>query len=121
MIRSRSAPGRLAWIFACFIGCMVARAAVAEDALPTPIAVALQRAAIPAGAASFYVQQVGAFNRREARDQARGEASATSGESVALARFASRGEFRPLLSVRSDQPMNPASTMKLRRPGNAIE
>lgn len=110
MIRPCGASSRIALIFGCLIACASARVALAEDELPSPIAAALQRAAIPAGAASFYVQEVGAFSRREARH----EASAASGAmTVAPARFAVRGEFRPLLSVRSDRPMNPASTMKL--------
>ncbi len=59
----------------------------AEDALPLPLVQALRSAAIPASAASFFVQEVGA----------------------------GRGwtEASPLLSINAQQPMNPASTMKL--------
>ena len=78
----------------------------ADDELPPQISQALQRAGIPASAASFYVQEVGAYTQGASPN-------AETVERVAPARFAGRGAFRPLLSQHGERPMNPASTMKL--------
>ncbi len=66
-----------------------------QSSLPPSIADALRRAAIPASAASFFVQEV------------------ASGRGVT--------ELRPLLSINADLVMNPASTMKLVTTYSALE
>ena len=85
-------------------------AARADNELPPQISQALQRAGIPSSAASFYVQEVGAYKPGAAPNS---ETERPGPPAPAPSRSAARGSFRPLLSVHVERPMNPASTMKL--------
>ena len=84
--------------------------AQADDALPFSVSGALQRAGIPESGVSIYVQRVGAVPPRSVPEVAAPDAPLIAPEAVTPE---PRGGNAPLLAVRLDRPMNPASTMKL--------
>ncbi len=77
----------------------------ADDAVPFAVSAALQRAAIPEAAVSIYVQRVGT---PPARSSVEPDDAAPMLPTASETRGAA-----PLLGIRLDRAMNPASTMKL--------
>lgn len=89
---------RLAIVAVTLFACAFDGPAFADDALPPAVSAALQRAGIPEGGVSVYVQRVGALEPVRVGELAAGVANPPP---------------QPLLTLNADRAMNPASTMKL--------
>ncbi len=107
-------------VFAALLAGVFAVPSLADDALPPAVSVALQRAGIPESAVGIYVQRVGAIEQPSGLNGGAADAGErTSGAEprptpqARSSRTADAVNAQTIVSRNADDPMNPASTMKL--------